>query len=53
MSEETRVKRLTRRQKILLDAQGIDPKYVRLVRELPNSMILKNLITGKTVVVEK
>lgn len=46
-------KKLTRSQKIMLSEQGIDPKELALVRDLPNSQIFVNKSTGETVVIEK
>ena len=48
-----RLKKLTRSQKIMLSKNGIDPEGKYLRRELPNSLLLFDVVTNKLMVVEK
>ncbi len=48
-----KAKKLTRRQKEALSAQKWHPRPYLCVRDAPNSMVLLNKDTGKTIVFEK
>lgn len=48
-----RARKLTRKQKELLSAQGMNPDQFQLFRDLPNSLIVKNKQTGEFIVIEK
>ena len=48
-----RPKKLTRAQKIALTERGINPLGYQIMRELPNSYILRHRLTGEIKVVEK
>ena len=46
-------KRLTRGQKIILARMGLDPKRYRLLQDLPNSLVVRDMETGRTEIIEK
>ena len=48
-----RPKRLTRKQKEALSAQGWDSRLYLCVRDAPDHMVLLNRTTGKTVMFHK
>ena len=48
-----RSKRLTRAQKIALDTRGVNPMGYQVLRELPNSYILRHRLTGEIKVIDK
>lgn len=48
-----RPKRLTRAQKIALSERGVNPMGYQVLRELPNSIIVKHRLTGDIKVIDK
>lgn len=46
-------KEFSQEQKQLLQRKGLKPQFWTLVRELPNSMIIRQVFTGEFKVIEK
>lgn len=44
---------LTKNQAECIERHGKKPHEYRLIKDLPNSMILRNIVTGETEIIEK